>query len=147
MDQRVVAIRLLRVGAVLPVLLGTLHGFLTLLDTFKPRFFTPVDDEVRLAMARTNLRLTDQMELWPAWLGFNFSHGLGLVCIGLSLLLISFSSPKLVLGFTPLSALAMAASIAYFILAVQFWFYVVALGAALSFLCVAASVFIASQQP
>jgi hypothetical protein len=134
-------------GAVLPVLLGTAHGFLTLLDTFRPRFFTPMDDQVRIAMAQTSLRLADQMDLWAAWLGFNFSHGLGLVCFGLSLLLISFSQPKLVLGFTPLSALAMAGSIAYLVLAVQFWVYVVALGAATSFLCVAASVLLASRHP
>jgi hypothetical protein len=146
MDQSEAALQCFRAGAVLPVLLGTLHGSLTLLDALAPRFFTPVDDQVRLAMARTSVRLTARMRLWPAWLGFNFSHSLGLVCFGLSLLLISSLQPELVLGFTPLSALAAGASVAYFALAVRFWVHIVAFGAALSFACVATSVLLAPSQ-
>lgn len=145
MDRKALAIRSFRIGALLPVLLGSIHGLLTILDTLRPRFFTPTDDRVRIAMAETGLRLTEQMDLWRAWLGFNLSHGLGLVCFGLAMLLVSFSQPKLVLGWTPLSALAMAASAAYLVLALQFWVSFVALGAASSLLCVAASVVLASR--
>lgn len=143
MEQSELAIQLFRLGAFLPVAMGAGHALLALLDTVTPRFFTPRDDQVRLAMTRTTLGLTRRMSVWRAWLGFNLSHSLGLVSFGLALLLISFTNPELLLGSTPLAFLAITASLAYFVLAIRFWFYAVAIGAALSFLCLALSRFLA----
>ncbi|MBI3303144.1 MAG: hypothetical protein HYZ72_13845 [Deltaproteobacteria bacterium] len=83
------------------------------------------------------MKLTGRTSLWLAWLGFNFSHGLGLVAFGLSLLLVSLAAPRLPFTSTWLSPLSVAVSSVYFLLAIRYWFYVPALGAGLGAACFA----------
>src|SRR5688500_17780197 len=70
------------VGAAIFALMGVVHGALTLRDVFVPRSFTPIDDNVRHAMAEARLRFAPQTTIWTAWLGFNLSHSLGLFIFG-----------------------------------------------------------------
>src|SRR6185436_10458110 len=80
---------LLAVGGLVVLMMGTLHGVLTLRDVFTPRAFTPTDDAVRLAMQGTRVAFNRRLNLWKAWLGFNLSHSLGVVLFGGLLLLAS----------------------------------------------------------
>ena len=45
-------------------------------------------------MSQTRLRLTPRTDMWRAWVGFNYSHGLGLMVLG-GLVLLSGSSELL----------------------------------------------------
>jgi hypothetical protein len=75
----VVAILLILGGAVFGVL-GGLHAIYTLLDLRNPRRLVPVDPSVAHAMANSAVRLSrGGTDMWRAWIGFNFSHSLGVL--------------------------------------------------------------------
>ena len=66
-------------GAVFGVL-GGLHAIYTLLDLRNPRRLVPADPSMAQAMAHSTLRLSrGGTDMWRAWVGFNFSHSLGLL--------------------------------------------------------------------
>src|SRR5262250_2350828 len=74
---------LLILGGTVFGVLGALHAVYTLLDRSKPRRLGPVDPEVALAMADSSLRLSGGCTcMWRAWVGFNFSHSLGVMLVG-----------------------------------------------------------------
>jgi hypothetical protein len=130
------AILLVLGGSVFGVL-GLLHIWLTFRDIECPRSLVPEDPTVADAMAATGLRLArGGTTMWRAWVGFNFSHGLGLVAfaactIGLGLSLDSVSVPRSLLLLPP------AVGAAYAFLAARYWFPIPALGTALGTLCFA----------
>ncbi len=69
-------------GAVFGVL-GGLHAIYTLLDLRNPRRLVPVDPSVAHAMANSAVRLSrGGTDMWRAWIGFNFSHSLGVLLVG-----------------------------------------------------------------
>src|SRR5713101_4984440 len=74
-----IAILLILGGAVFGVL-GGLHAIYTLLDLRNPRRLVPADPSVAHAMANSAVRLSGGgTDMWRAWIGFNFSHSLGLL--------------------------------------------------------------------
>src|SRR5262245_39014482 len=74
-----IAILLILGGAVYATL-GALHAIFTLQDLRKPRRLVPADPAVANAMANSALRLSrGGTDMWRAWVGFNFSHSLGLL--------------------------------------------------------------------
>ena len=74
---------LLEVGGGIFVLLGLLHALYTFLDIRRPRRLVPQDPAVALGMTTTPLRLSrGGTTMWRAWVGFNFSHGVGVVLFG-----------------------------------------------------------------
>jgi hypothetical protein len=71
---------LLILGSSVFGVLGGLHAIYTLLDLSNPRRLVPVDPSVMHAMANSALRLSrGGTDMWGAWIGFNFSHSLGLL--------------------------------------------------------------------
>lgn len=83
-------------GAIPFVLAGAVHGLATLVDTIRPRFFTPIERSVRPVLDSTGIRFRELFpggsgapSLWRAWLGFNLSHSLGLSVFGLFCLLLA----------------------------------------------------------
>jgi hypothetical protein len=83
---RMIAFFLILGGAVFG-LLGALHAVYTLLDLRDPRRLVPVDPSVAHAMANSALRVSGgRTDMWRAWMGFNFSHSLGVLLVaGLAL--------------------------------------------------------------
>lgn len=135
MDESDAARLLFELGALLFIILGVVHALAALGDVFRPRVLTRSDDDVRRAMIATNLKLTHRMNLWRAWLGFNITHGLGLVFFGLSLLLIALDDFQVVIALDFLMPLAVAVSVTYHVLAVRFFFYVPAVVTGLGVAC------------
>jgi hypothetical protein len=117
-------------AAAIFLLLGLVHGVMTLLDLRRPRFFAPRDRRLIPVLEQTRIGLTPRADFWRAWLGFNLSHSLGLALFGGGLIYLSRAS-----GWEPARATVTAASIgvaaAYFTLALRFWFAVPAVGAGL----------------
>ena len=89
-------------GAIVAVF-GALHA----LFTFRgPRLF-PRDDALRARMHEVAPVITRETTMWKAWLGFNASHGLGLVLFGVLY-------AWLALGFAALCAWLLLAKLYFF---------------------------------
>jgi hypothetical protein len=138
-------------GTIPLMLAGGLHAVLTVLDTARPTFFTPIKDPVRLGMEGGGMRFralfpgdTATPSLWRCWLGFNISHGLGAFAFGLLCLLIATHDFGLVERIGGLQALTIAIPAAYLALSLVFWFYVPALATAAATTCFIVSAVLAA---
>jgi hypothetical protein len=112
-------------GTIPPILAGGGHALLTLLDTVHPTYFTPRDASVRPAVEGTQIRFGGRAapSMWRAWLGFNISHGLGVLVFGLIFLLIAAQDFKVVEQIDAIRPLSIAIPATYFVVALRFWFY------------------------
>lgn len=122
-------------GASIFLILGILHGVLTLQDLRDPRTFTPPDPALRAAMQESSIAIDPHTNLWKAWLGFNLSHSLGLVMFGgtfLTIGLFYFSAFAQILW---LQICALFISAAYLLMSLKFWFYKPAIGSGIGIVC------------
>ena len=126
---------LLFTGALIFFALGAYHGILTLRDLSAPRAFTPTDENVRLAMQDSRLALSQSINLWDAWLGFNLSHSLGLLLFGGSLTAIAWLHFPVFVRNPPIQVAALVVAAAYFVLSVRFWFWAPALATGICLAC------------
>jgi hypothetical protein len=112
-------------GTVPLIAAGGLHVLLTLADTLRPRYFTPRDASLNPMLEATPIRFggTAAPSMWRAWLGFNISHGLGVLTVGLLFLLLATYDFKLVERIDAIRPLAIAFSAVYLVLSLRFWFY------------------------
>jgi hypothetical protein len=126
-------------GTIPLILAGGLHVVYTLIDTFRPTYFTPRDPSVRSALEGTRIRLggSSAPSMWRAWLGFNLSHGLGVFTFGLLCLLIAIYDFELVERIDGLQPLTVAFPAAYLLLSLRFWFYAPALITGIATACFA----------
>ena len=126
---------LLDFGGGIFVLLGLLHAIYTYLDIGRPRRLVPQDPGVAQAMAKSNLRLSGGgTTMWRAWVGFNFSHSLGvvffgIVCIGAGVVLGTVALPAWILFVFVVVALI------YLVVGLLYWFRIPVAGIALAGVC------------
>ena len=126
---------LLYSGGAVFVVLGLLHAVYTLLDIRKPRRLVPDDPAVASAMNHSHLRLTrGRTTMWQAWVGFNFSHSLGVVlfgalCVTTGTLIQALAVPALIL----LSLCAVG--LIYVAIGARYWFRIPTTGAAIATAC------------
>jgi hypothetical protein len=129
-----IAILLTLGGAVFGVL-GGLHAIYTFLDLRNPRRLVPVDPTVAHAMANSALRLSrGGTDMWRAWIGFNFSHSLGVLLFGA--LAVWAGSPIKTLPVGIMPALTLIGCV-YLVLALLYWFRIPAIGIAIGTGCFA----------
>ena len=116
-------------------MLGLLHVFYTYLDIGRPRRLVPQDPAVAQAMAKSNLRLSGSgTTMWRAWVGFNFSHSIGVVrfgtvCIGGGFVLGTRVLPAWILFVFVVIALI------YLVVGLLYWFRIPVVGIALAEVC------------
>lgn len=128
------------VAGAMPLLaLGVLHTLYIFFDAMKPRRIVPRDHELMDKMKASTLRLTNETDMWRAWVGFNYSHGLGVTAIaGFYLYMALFQFEALqALPIIQYAAPVLAAC--YVILAWQYWFKIPLIGATLSMVLFAAA--------
>lgn len=131
-----VAILLILGGAVFGVL-GSLHAVYTMLDLRNPRRLVPIDPSVAQAMANATLRLSGgRTDMWQAWIGFNFSHSLGVLLFGALAVWAGARIKMLPAGIMP--ALMLIGCV-YLVLALLYWFRSPAIGIAIGTGCFAAA--------
>jgi hypothetical protein len=124
-------------GAVFGVL-GGLHAVYTLLDLRTPRRLAPVDPSVAHAMANSALLLSGgRTDMWRAWIGFNFSHSLGVLMAAGLALWTGLRFNTLPVGII-IPALTLIGCV-YLVLALLYWFRVPAIGVAIGTGCFAAA--------
>ena len=131
-----IAILVILGGAVFGVL-GALHALYTLLDLRNPRRLVPVDPSVARAMANSALRISrGGTDMWRAWIGFNFSHSLGLLMLAALAIWAGFRIEARPNGI--LSALTLIGCL-YVVLALLYWFRIPVIGVAVGTGCFAAA--------
>lgn len=115
-------------------------GALHLFHTFSGKGLWPRDAGVQAAMASTPLRIAPTTTLWRAWIGFNASHALALLCFGLAYGWLALQAS----GARPPGILALGFGLAFLtvqlVLAWQFWFRVPVAGIALAWLLMAGAI-------
>jgi hypothetical protein len=127
------------IGAGIFCLLGLVHVVLTIRDLHDPRSLTPTDDAVRQTMIAARLRLAPATTIWRAWVGFNFSHSVGLLVFGGILGGLALCNFRLVATSVALQATAVVVAATYAVLATLFWFAVPAAATAVGALAFLAS--------
>jgi hypothetical protein len=111
-------------------ILGLVHAVYTWTDMSHPRRLVPDSAAVMGAMSESGLRLSrGATTMWRAWVGFNFSHSLGILTFGLGSIAVGLSLRSLAL---PKAALLVPVGIGagYCLLAVRYWFRAPAIGVA-----------------
>jgi hypothetical protein len=131
MSQRDTARILFEVATVPFILGGGVHALGALIDTRRPTFFETTKEGLSSEMLAAGVRLRGMFpgtlgrswSLWRAWLGFNISHGLGAATFGLTMLILALHNYRLVQQISAIHPLAIAASAAYFLVSLRYWFY------------------------
>jgi hypothetical protein len=128
---------LLILGGTVFGVLGALHAVYTLLDLRNPQWLVPADPSVAHAMANSALNLSGgRTDMWRAWVGFNFSHSLGLLLVAGMALWAGFRIKTLPFGIIPALTLI---GYAYEVLDLLYWFRAPAIGVAIGTCCFAAA--------
>jgi hypothetical protein len=123
------------IGGSIFAILGLVHAVYTVADMGRPRRLVPDDPAVIAAMSSSGLRLArGGTTMWRAWVGFNFSHSLGIAMFGVACIAVGLSLPSLAL---PKAALLVpvAIGVTYVLLAIRYWFRNAAIGVAAGTLC------------
>lgn len=105
-------------GSLIMLTLGSIHLFYT----FFSDKFRPVKDELYAMMAQTPMRLTRQTTLWKAWMGFNASHSIGAIYIGVINTFLALRFPGLLQSTLFLYPFNIAVIGFYLWVARKYWF-------------------------
>ena len=117
--SKMIATILILGGRVFGVL-GASQVVYTLLDLRSPRRLVPADPSVAQAMANTTLQLSGgRTDMWRAWIGFNFSHSLGVLLVAGLALWAGFRFNTLPVGII-MPALTVIGCV-YLVLALLYW--------------------------
>ncbi|MGA2647724.1 MAG: hypothetical protein ABSF15_23735 [Candidatus Sulfotelmatobacter sp.] len=129
---------LLILGGTVFGVLATLHVVYTLLDLHNPRRLVPVDPSVVHAIANSALRLSGgRTDMWRTWVGFTFSHSLGVLMVAGLALWAGSRFNTLPVGII-MPALTLIGCV-YLVLALLYWFRAPAIGVAVGTGCFAAA--------
>ena len=126
---------LLILGGSISCVLGGSHAIYTLLDLRNPRWLVPVDPSVAQAMANSALRLSrGGTDMWRAWIGFNFSHSLGVLLFAALAFWAGSRINTLPVGIMPAPTLI---GCVYLVLCLRYWFRAPAISVAIGTGCFA----------
>jgi hypothetical protein len=105
-------------GIILP--LGLVH----LLLTFSGDKLYPRDSELRARLTRVSPVLTNETTMWNCWIGFNASHGAGLIVFSAVYGYLALSNSTFLFRSWYLLLLGLLQLVGYTILARLYWFSV-----------------------
>lgn len=122
-------------GCIPFLVLGLIHAVYTIADTYNPKKLIPYKPGVMGLMKESTLAITKETDMWRAWVGFNISHGVGIVFFSATYLYLS----SLHITFLENSLFLLLASptiaLAYLILSIKYWFRIPAAGSAIGLPC------------
>lgn len=122
---------LIIIGCLIIGLLGLAH-FIYVLATDK---FNAYDPQVTTAMQNTSPVLTKDTSMWQAWLGFNYSHSIGVLWIPLIYIPIALNHMPILQQSIWLSLLLPIMALSYAVLAKRYWFVIPMFGSLISLAC------------
>lgn len=138
-ERSVLAQILIVFGAAMMGLLGTLH----IIYTFFTNKLEPRDAATATAMKATNPILTRRVNFWNGWIGFNASHGLGIVLFAGTYLLLAIGHLSWLRDSPALTWLPVAAGAAYLSLR-RYWFRTPIIGLTIATACFLAAALVLS---
>jgi hypothetical protein len=112
-------------------LLGVVH----LTYTFRGRLLTPRDPALQTAMNRVSPVISKETTMWRCWVGFNATHGIGLILFGLVFGYLAIVDARLLFASPFLLAVGLAALVGYAVLAKACFFSVPFIGVLISTIC------------
>ncbi|MDH3232334.1 MAG: hypothetical protein OEQ29_02320 [Alphaproteobacteria bacterium] len=119
-------------GALPFLLLGSLHIIYTLMDERQPRRLTQRDHDLVKRMRSNTLALTKETTVWRAWIGFNLSHGLGVVLFAVAMIYMAALHFEPVRASAPIVLIAAPVIAAIYVgLSIRYWFSIPAIGSGL----------------
>ena len=107
-------------------------GAAHLFYTYRGNKLEPRDPSLRAAMERTHPVITRQTTVWRAGKGFNASHSLGMIALGLVYGYLALARPEVLATSPFLVGLGLVVLLAYLALARQYFFSVPFRGMALA---------------
>jgi hypothetical protein len=127
--------RYLYLAGALPFLvLGIAHALATPVGPADVKGLSPSDPQLAEAMTRSGLRLTRRTDMWRAWVGFNFSHSLGVVAFAAFVFVTGRSAPAFAAEAHIGIPFALVVAAGYLWLARKYWFRTPLIGCLLSVL-------------
>ena len=124
--------RALFIAGSLPFLiLGFLHVIYTFIDMVRPAKLVPRDEKLLDFMKQDALRITRETTVWKAWVGFNISHGVGVMFFGIVYFYLAISNFQGLQSAVPLFYSAPVVAAIYLGLSLKFWFRIPAIGSAI----------------
>lgn len=118
-------------------MLGALHAIYTVLDLRNPRRLVPADPSVAQAMANSAVRLSGGgTDMWRAWIGFNFTHSIGVLLFAALAIWAGARINRLPAGIMP--ALTLIGCV-YLVVALRYFYRSPAIGIAIGTGCFAAA--------
>jgi hypothetical protein len=109
-------------GALPFFVLGLAHLAATPHSPGDVKGLSPSDPQLAEAMTRSGLRLTRRTDMWRAWVGFNLSHGLGVLVFALFVFVTGRSAPVFATEARIGIPFAFGVSAIYLWLARRYWF-------------------------
>lgn len=104
--------------AAISLFLGSLH----LAYTFFTHKFNPTENQLEIAMKQVPLRISREMTMWNAWIGFHVSHSIALMLFALVYGYLTVFRWEVLRGSFFLAALGFLVLVAYVVLARVYWF-------------------------
>jgi hypothetical protein len=123
------------IGALPFIVFGLLHAAATPQTAAHAKGLSPRDSAVRDAMMHDTILLTRRTTVWLAWVGFNLSHSLGLLLLGVVVALIGRTSASFQAQAAVFLPLAVVVSATYLVLGVRYWFRTPIIGISLASVC------------
>ena len=105
-------------GSFTLMIMGILHLYGTL---FTP-FMHPRNEKLIPEMKRATLKITDKLTLWKSWIGFNATHGAGVIFLGVSNLYVNWKYREILQHDLILPTLTIVIVSFYCWVAWKFWF-------------------------
>lgn len=111
-------------GALLFFILGALHFQMTVADLKEPKRFVPAKRELLDELKATRIAMRkDVKNFWLSYLGFHFSHSVGVMFYGLAVAYCALVRPDILADiYVRLAIVVFGAS--YVLMARAFWFIV-----------------------
>jgi len=127
-------------GAALIGIFGAIH----IVYIFFTNKLDPRNAATSAAMKAANPVLTRRTNFWDAWIGFNASHGLGIVLFAATYLVLAIGHMSLLRESPLLTWLPVAGSASYLTLACRYWFHTPIIGTAIGTACFLAAAVVLS---
>ena len=121
-------------GALPLLLLGTAHVVHTPRQPGERKGLSPADPGLAESMARSRVLLTGRTDMWRVWVGFNLSHSLGVLLLGVLVVLVGRTPASFGYNTAVFLPLAVVVSLAYLSLGLAYWFRTPIIGIGLSVL-------------
>ena len=122
-------------GCIPFLILGLLHTAYTIADIRNPKRLIPYKSGVMGLMKESTLALTKETDMWRAWIGFNISHGVGVLFFAITLLYLAVLHIAFLQSSIFLLTVSPQIALVYLLLSRKYWFRIPAAGSAIGLLC------------